>query len=129
MKTLEPFLEAFKKTEAEEMRLEPGERLAMVMTGHRIPVGREPLQPQALLQMASELLKPADLSALSKKAHQVTTSYAGQQFEVTFSRPNGAVNIVVRKASPPPGAAAAEAKAQKAPKEATRAPSAPTSAA
>ncbi len=128
MKTLEPFLAAFKKTEAEEMRLEPGERLAMVMSGHPIPVGREPMEPQALLQMASELLKPADLSALSKKDHQVTATYSGQRFEVTFSRPNGAVTIVVRKASTP-GAPAEKAKTPKAAKEETRAPAKPTPAA
>ncbi len=116
MKTLEPFLEAFKKTEAEEMRLEPGERLSMVMTGHKIPVGREPMQPQTLLQMASEALNPADLSALAKKAHQLTTTYSGQRFEVTFSRPNGAVHIVVRKAKSASGAAAPEPKAAPQPK-------------
>jgi twitching motility protein PilT len=109
LKTLESFLESFKKTEAEEMRLEPGERLAMVMSGHRIPVGREPLQPQALLQIATEALSPSDLSSLGKKAHKIAATYSGQRFEVTFSQPNGAVHVVVRKASTA-GAAAKESK-------------------
>jgi twitching motility protein PilT len=100
VKTLEPFLEAFKKTEAEEMQLEPGERLCMVMSGHKIPVGREPMQQQTLLQMASESLTPAELSSLAIKAHRVATTYSGQGFEVTFSRPNGAIHIAVRKSSP-----------------------------
>ncbi len=100
MKTLEPFLEAFKKTEAEEMQLEPGERLCMVMSGHKIPVGREPLQQQTLLQMASESLTPAQLSSLAIKAHRVATTHSGKEFEVTFSRPNGAIHIAVRKSSP-----------------------------
>ena len=109
MKTLEPFLEAFKKTKADEMRLEPGERLHMVMEGHKIPVGREPVQPETLLKMASESLNSAELSSLSKKEHRVSTTYSGQEFEVTFSRPNGAVHISVRRpssaAAPPrPGA-------------------------
>jgi twitching motility protein PilT len=99
LKTLESFLESFKKTEAEEMRLEPGERLAMVMSGHRIPVGREPLQPQALLQIATEALSPSDLSSLGKKSHKISATYSGQRFEVTFSQPNGAVHVIVRKAS------------------------------
>jgi twitching motility protein PilT len=115
MKSLEPFLEAFKKTEAEEMQLESGERLCMVMSGHKIPVGREPMQPQALLQMASELLSPADLSSLSVKARKIAATHASQQFEVTFSRPNGAVHIVVRKASSA-AAPPAKGKAPAAPK-------------
>jgi twitching motility protein PilT len=100
VKTLEPFLEAFKKTAAEEMRLEPGERLAMVMSGHKIPVGREPMQPETLSQMASESLSPKELSALGVKDHSLETQHGGERFEVTFSRPNGAIHISVRKASP-----------------------------
>ena len=117
MKTLEPFLEAFKKTEAEEMQLEPGERLCMVMSGHKIPVGREPLQPQTLLQMASEALTPAEMSSLAIKTHKVATTYSGQGFEVTFSRPNGTIHIAVRKSSP---AAARPAEKPKAPAAAPR---------
>jgi twitching motility protein PilT len=86
------------------------------------------MQPQTLLQIATEVLSPSDLSSLGNKAHQVTTTYAGQRFEVTFSRPNGAVHVVVKKASPSAGAAketktpaAKEAKA--APKPAASAPS------
>jgi twitching motility protein PilT len=125
LKTLEPFLESFKKTQAEEMRLEPGQRLAMVMTGHEIPVGREPLQPGTLLQMAAEALNQQQLSALAQKAHTLTTVHSGERFEVTFSRPNGAVHISVRRTSSAP-AAPAPAKAPATPAAAPRpAPSAP----
>jgi twitching motility protein PilT len=122
------------------MRLEPGERLAMVMSGHKIPVGREPMLPQTLLQIATEALSPSDLSSLGKKTHQITATYAGQRFEVTFSRPNGAVHVVVRKAAAPaagskdaketkaPAAAAKETK-EKAPAAAAKSASAPAPAA
>ena len=100
MKKLEPFLEAFGKTQAEEMLLEPGERLSMVLSGHRIPVTKEPIKPQTLLSMASEALSPVELSALSQEPRTVSTSYSGRQFEVTFSRPNGTIHISVRRSSP-----------------------------
>jgi twitching motility protein PilT len=130
LKTLEPFLEAFKKTQAEEMRLEPGERLAMVMAGHKIPVGREPMQPGTLLRMASEALNPRELSALAQKAHRLETDHSGERFEVTFSRPNGAVHIVVRKSSAGVEPAPAPAETRRSPATAARpAPSAPRPAA
>jgi twitching motility protein PilT len=94
---LEPFLEAFKKTEAEEMRLRAGERLSMVMAGHPIPVGREPILPKNLLQMATEMLSATDVEALSEKGKSVETGFAGHRFEVTFTRPNGTIDVVVKK--------------------------------
>jgi twitching motility protein PilT len=116
VKTLEPFLQAFKKTEAEEMRLQAGERLSMVMAGHPIPVGREPLLPKNLLQMATELLGATGAAALSAASKSVETSFGGQRFEVTFTRPNGTVEVVVRKVaegSPAPPAARPAAPAPK----------------
>ena len=126
MKTLEPFLEAFKKTEAEEMQLEPGERLSMVMSGHKIPVGREPMQPDTLLQMASESLNPAELSSLSVKAHRIATTHSGRRFEVTFSRPNGSVHIVVRKSPPDDDPPAEPKSAAAAPRPGAKASPSPT---
>ena len=104
MARLEPLLEALKKTDAEEMRLEPGERIYVVKNGKQIPVGREPMQPQTLLQMASESLNPAELSALSDKAHRIEKLYSGERFEVMFSRPNAAVHVAVRRPSLVPAA-------------------------
>ncbi len=103
---MEPLLEALNKTEAEEMRLEPGERIYVLKAdGKRIYIGREAVQPGTLLQMASESMSPLELSGLGSSPRRVETQTGFGRFEVEFTRSNGSIHISIRRKPSPPRAA------------------------
>jgi twitching motility protein PilT len=104
---MEPLLEALNKTEADEMRLEPGERIYVLKAGgKRVYIGREPVQPGTLLQMASESMSPLELSALGSSPRRIETRTGFGRFEVEFTRPNGTIHIAIRRKPPIDGVAA-----------------------
>ena len=116
---MEPLMEALLKSDGEEMYLEPGERVYVLKAGERSVVGREPISPSALLQMATQSLKPFQLSELDQKTHMVEREHANETFNVEFNRPNGAIVVTIKRNGANGAAAAAPTPA------APRAPAAP----
>lgn len=94
---LEPLMEALQKWNGERMHLEPGERIYIVRGGRREVLGREPVSPAALLQMATESLKPVQPSSLGGKPHSIERGHGGEVFRVKFSRPNGAITVIIER--------------------------------
>ncbi len=113
---MEPLMETLQKSDADEMYLEPGELAYVLKQGQRQPIGSEPVSPGALLQMATQSLKPFQLSALDQSPHTIEREHGNEKFEVEFTRPNGSIVVTIRRngsrvasttASTPPGVAAA----------------------
>ena len=98
-------MEALKTADGEEIRLEPGERIYMLRAGEKRFIGREPVSPGALLQMANESLKPFQISSLDTKPHIMEREHLDENFQVEFTRPNGAIAVTIRR-TVPVGAAA-----------------------
>jgi twitching motility protein PilT len=94
---MEPLMEALLKSDGEAMHLEPGERAYVLIKGERSFVGREPVTPGALLQMATQSLKPFQLSALDLKPHSIEREHGNETFEVEFTRPKGSIVVTIRR--------------------------------
>ena len=60
------------------MHLEPGQRVYVLKQGQRSLVGREPVSAGALLQMATQSLKPFQLSELDQKPHAIEREYGNE---------------------------------------------------
>jgi len=96
---MEPLMEALVRSDAQEMRLMPGEKIFVVKGGQKSIVGREPISQGTLLQMATQSLKPFQLSSLDVKPHSVEREHVGETFEIEFTRPNGAIEVTIRRAA------------------------------
>ncbi len=94
---MEPLMETLQKSDGEEMHLVPGERVYVVRAGQRSVVGREPISPGALLQMATQSLTPYQLSELDQKPHTMEREHGNETFRVEFTRPNGALLVTIRR--------------------------------
>lgn len=94
---MEPLMETLQKSDGDEMHLEPGERVYVLKQGQRSPVGREPVSPGALLQMATQSLKPFQLSELDRKPHTIEREHGNETFQVEFTRPNGSIVVTIRR--------------------------------
>jgi len=103
---MEPLMEALRQAEAEKMCLEPGERIYVLKAGQRSVVGREPVSPASLVQMATQSLQAFQLSSLDVKPQTVDRVHASEKFQVEFTRPNGAIHVTIRRVVPAPVAAA-----------------------
>ena len=65
---MEPLMETLQKSDGDEMHLEPGQRVYVVKQGQRSLVGREPVSAGALLQMATQSLKPVPVVGIGSEA-------------------------------------------------------------
>ncbi len=72
---MEPLMETLRKSDAEEMHLEPGERVYVVKQGQRSLVGREPVSAGALLQMAPQALKPFEVAVVDQKPQTIVRAH------------------------------------------------------
>ena len=97
---MEPLMETLQKSDGDEMHLEPGERVYVLKQGQRNPVGREPVSPGALLQMAKQSLKPFQLSELDQNPHTIEREHGNETFQVEFTRPNGSIVVTIRRNGP-----------------------------
>ena len=97
---MEPLMEALKAADGEEIRLEPGEKIYMLRAGKKSFIGREPVSPGALLQMANQSLKPFQISSLDTKPYIMEREYLDESFAVEFTRPNGAIQVTIRRTVP-----------------------------
>ncbi len=127
-------MEALKRSDAQEMRLLPGEKIFVIKGGQKSIVGREPVSQGALLQMATQSLKPFQLSALDIKPHSIDREHVGETFEIEFTRPNGAIEVTIRRTAPSapaetPAPVAPPAPAPQAPAPTPVAPAPPAAAA
>ena len=116
MSQILPLLDALKKYDAEEIRLEVGDRIYMLQDGQRRDLGREPLQEDTLEHTAQGVVGPDGLRSLSKTPKSVNMTHAGETFEVLLHRPNGTIVMQLRRlrqagepssepqAAPPPAA-------------------------
>ena len=94
---MEPLMETLQKSDADELYLEPGELVYVLKQGQRHAVGREPVSPGALLQMATQSLKPFQLSSLDQTPHSIERKHGDDTFEVEFTRPNGSIVVTIRR--------------------------------
>ena len=94
---MEALMETLQKSDADELYLEPGERVYVLKQGQRHPVGGEPVSPGVLLQMATQSLKPFQLSALDQTPHTIEREHGDETFEVEFTRPNGSIVVTIRR--------------------------------
>ena len=97
---MEPLMEALKTADGEEIRLEPGEKIYMLRAGEKSFIGREPVSPGALLQMANQALKAFQISSLDTTPHIMKREHLDETFQVEFSRPNGAIHVTIRRTAP-----------------------------
>ena len=93
-------MEALKTADGEEIRLEPGEKIYMLRAGEKSFIGREPVSPGALLQMANQALKAFQISSLDTTPHIMKREHLDETFQVEFSRPNGAIHVTIRRTAP-----------------------------
>ncbi len=85
MSQIVPLLDALKKHDAEEIRLEVGDRIYMLQDGQRRDLGREPLQEGTLEHTARGVVGPDGVRSLSKTPQSVSMTHAGENFEVLAS--------------------------------------------
>ncbi len=97
MSQIAPLLDALKKHNAEEIRLEVGDRIYMLQDGQRRNLGREPLQEGTLEHTARGVIGPDGVRSLSKAPQSVSMTHAGENFEVLLHRPNGTIAIRLRR--------------------------------
>ncbi len=93
-------METLQKSDGDELHLEPGERVYVLKRGQRSLVGREPVSPGALLQMAKQSLQPFQLSELDQTPHAIEREHGNETFQVEFTRPNGAIHVTIRRNGP-----------------------------
>jgi twitching motility protein PilT len=108
---LDPLIEALRKSDAQEMRLEPGERIYMLKSGRRQDVGREVLQTELIDSLAAEALQARPPGS---RSDAVRVSRQGEEFLLQFRRNNGSTAISIRRSasiSEAPVAAAARVEA------------------
>jgi len=97
---LDPLVDALKKTDAEDVRLIVGERIALTMRGgRRVEIGREPLQPSSIQALAAEVLSPEDLAAAQRMPRIARVERGGETIEVQVAPQNGQLTLIVRRAA------------------------------
>ena len=97
MSQIVPLLDALKKYEAEEIRLEVGDRIYMLQDGQRRDLGREPLQENTLEHTAEGVIGPEGVRSLSKTPKSVSMTHAGENYEVLLHRPTGSIAMKLRR--------------------------------
>jgi hypothetical protein len=116
---LHPLIDALRKSDAQEMRLEPGERIYMLKAGRRQDVGREVLQTALVDSLAAEALQARPPGSGSDA---VRVYRQGEEFLLEFRRNNGSTAISIRRSAPIPEAPVAAAARVEAGSPATAAP-------
>jgi twitching motility protein PilT len=97
MSSLDPLVDRLRSAEADEIRLESGQRICMITGGRRQDVSREPVRPRAVEAICLELLSPEEMVRLAGAARTLPLSRGGETFEVELSRVGREARIVVRR--------------------------------
>jgi twitching motility protein PilT len=97
MSRLEPLIEALLRSQAQEMRLDVGQRIYVLRSGKRKDVGREPLQAVTLNALAAEVLKAEDLVSLARAPAQLLVRHGNEDFEVVFQQEAGQVSVRISR--------------------------------
>lgn len=97
MSQIAPLIDALKKHDAEEMRLEVGERIFLMKAGVRQDVGREPLQGLTLERMAVGVLGTDGVKAVAASPRTVTMTRDDENYQVSFRSSSGAIAIRIRR--------------------------------
>lgn len=102
MSSLNPLIDALKKSEADELRLVTGERIHVLRRGKRHEIGREPVLMTAIHQLAVELLGVDGAIVAQEVATSRPVTKDGDDYEVTVAPSSNGLTIVVRAERPPP---------------------------
>jgi len=95
---MDPLIEALRKSDAQELRLQVGERIHVLRAGRRQDLGKEALQAASIESLAAEALQGRLLAA---GAETLELSRQGEDFVVNFRRDNGKMAIAIRRSSAP----------------------------
>jgi twitching motility protein PilT len=113
MSKFAPLFDAIKKTSADELRLQVGEKIHIVRKGVRQDIGKEPLKPVNVDPLASEVLSPEDIRALYQGPKTIRIDHQGQgtSYFVTFARADSGMTIAIAPESKGPPAPIGAARA------------------
>ncbi len=98
MSRLDPLIDALKKTEADEVCLNVGERIYVMRNGRRQDIGREPLQAPSIQALASELLKADELLAVRTAPRTVKVDRGVDRYQVTLEVKGSSMAMTIRRA-------------------------------
>jgi twitching motility protein PilT len=96
---LDPFLDALKKTNADELCIRVGERIYVMRSGRRQDIGREPVQSTAVHVFASELLEPDEIRAVRDAPRTLRIVHGDDPLEVTFAHLKDTLAVSIRRAA------------------------------
>jgi twitching motility protein PilT len=98
MSRIGPLLDALRRSDAEEMRLVPGERIFVLRRGQRQDVGREPLAPATTRALALELFPTGDLESLSPgEPRGMSVSHEGEPFDVRIEGREDGIVLALKR--------------------------------
>jgi len=97
MSSLDPLVDRLRSAEADEIRVESGQRIHMITGGRRHDVSREPVRPRAVEALCLELISRDEMARLTSAPRTLPLSRGGETFEVELSRVGRDARIVVRR--------------------------------
>ena len=97
MSSLSSYLDILRQTRADELRLAPGEPVAVLVAGRAPAQGGAPVSAAALQTLAQELLTPRELRELTAiRPHRSTQEHDGVEYAVEFSRRGSELVVSLR---------------------------------
>src|SRR5688572_23358166 len=97
MSSLASYIDILRQTQADEVRLLPGEPVTVVVAGRGPTPGGAPVSAATLQQLASELLTPSELREVTAiRPHRSTHEHLGEAYIVDVGRRGNDVFVSVR---------------------------------
>jgi len=91
------YIDILRQTQADEVRLTPGEPIAVVVAGRGPTQGGAPVTAAALQQLAAELLTPSELREVTAiRPHRTTHEHLGEQYVIDVGRRGNDVFVSLR---------------------------------
>jgi twitching motility protein PilT len=94
---LAPLMAVLQKSGASEMVLEPGQRIAVLQSGRRREVGREPLKLATLDRIAADAFGDPDTHIPSDRTQWMPCRHEDVDYEVGFQRKDDTTRIAIRR--------------------------------
>jgi twitching motility protein PilT len=85
--SLTAYIDILRQTQADEVRLTPGEPVMVVVAGRGPTQGGAPVSAAALQQLAADLLSPSELREVApNRPHRTSHEHLGEDYVIDFSR-------------------------------------------
>ena len=110
---LTPLLDALKRSGADEMRLEPGQKIFILRQGQRLEGGGEPLTAASIEALATERIPAAEISAIGPDGRTVAVVHDGDSYAMLLVHKPSGLSMSLRcdsSSSPAPTPSAAPAR-------------------